>query len=160
MRKRYIGVLKRSPVMFLIAVLLALMTVPASAGRDPVGDRLGLVIPCLFASPVSHDIGAGDPFYVSHGYILDPNAEEPVSKFKFDLWVDDVHQKAKLHVIAIEPSSGPFEEDEAFLERRYVTTFPDGFSGTHEFRALWTTPDGVDPGFGSPLDCTWNINFP
>jgi hypothetical protein len=116
------------------AVVAALALAIPAHGADDVrttGERIN-----LFACP--GDFDADSPFHVRHGHLFDPSETEAVGRWTFGLMVDDA-LLAPSRVRIVESSPPP---DGAFLSQTYAYNFPEGLSGQHELRGVWTEPDG------------------
>jgi hypothetical protein len=122
--------MKRTAVI-LIWVAILLTAAPVSAqGKETVGERLSIFYSGVQTFP------EGTPFYIAHGWILDPT-QGPPGKYLFQLEVDGVYREVDYIDISVDRSTTP-----EFLSRRFVFNFPEGMSGTHIFTGHWLVPCG------------------
>ncbi len=125
-----------------LIVLCSVVLVPgASAGTDKtVGTSLN-----LFGGVQTFP--AGQPFYMSHGWLLDANTTQALGEYGFSLTVDGVEVKPDFieTLRSVDPVLG------TLLFRPYVFNFPQGMTGTHVFAGTFFGPcQGlVDGGFAT-----------
>jgi hypothetical protein len=120
--------MKKTAVLLILAAIL-LITGPASAqGKERVGDRLGIYYSGDQTFP------AGAPFYIAHGWVLDPTLGPP-GKYVFQLEVDGVSREADFIETSVDRSTAP-----EFLFWIFVFNFPEGMSGEHTFTGHWLVP--------------------
>jgi hypothetical protein len=134
----------RTLCLALLLVACSVAFVPSAASADPnklVGAPLG-----LFAQTFP----AGQPFHISHGWLLLPSGGEALGKFRFSLTVDGVEVRPDF--IETIPFDDPVLG--TLLFRPYVFNFPDGMTGTHVFAGTFLGPcqGVVDSGF-APGPC-------
>ena len=90
---------------------------------------------------------AGQPFNISHGWLLDANETQALGKYQFSLTVDGVEVRPDFieTIRSEDPVLG------TLLFRPYVFNFPDGMTGTHVFAGTFLGPcQGlVDGGFAT-----------
>ena len=120
-------------LVFLVGVVL---TAPAAA-RGTVGERVVI----MAGVPSAVDLVLETPFYIEHGHGLTKDADTPRGLFGFNLYVDDVLQKPDYRSTSVEqdvllgPNTYPW-----MMFRTNVYNFPEGMTGSHTFKGVWTGP--------------------
>jgi len=132
--------MKKSMVVLLILMMLAITT-PVSAGnRTPVGEAINLYT----GYPTSFQ--AGTAFHIMHGWVMGPK-DKWKGVYDFKLEVDGVYQRVDFLM------KSPWDQDPTKEAWAWVYNFPNGMSaGSHTFIGHWFAPcqalldDGIYPG--------------
>ena len=126
--------MKKTVTILLILSLLAMAAPATAAKKEPIGDRINVLI----GSPTTFP--AGSPFHILHGWVPTSDADA-IGIFDFELEVDGVLRKEDFVLRSAE--SG----DPDVLIRLWVHNFPNGMTGTHTFTGHWLGPcELVTPG--------------
>lgn len=112
--------------LLLVALLSLAIPSSASAGNEPIGERIGLWNSTL-------EFTAGTPFNIRHGW-LQTSDDGAIGIFDFTLEVDGVLRSEDFKLFSAE--SGTPDS----LTRLWVYNFPNGMTGTHTFTGHWYAP--------------------
>lgn len=123
-----------------VAILILGLAVPAPAqGREFTGEQLNLWI-------AEQEYPAGEPFFVLHGWWLQPNAHVPPSGmdglFTFELEMDGQPIREDYHLFGAIASEQPI-----WQYRFWSYNFPEGLTGDHTFTLHYFGPCVVFDGF-------------
>lgn len=123
-------------IILLCAVMLLAATPLLASPPPPTGTWVNLIAGFPTTVP------AGEPFFVGHGWIFDPQTTTP-GHFDFQLDVDgEYQQRTRFYV----------QRDGALMIRFWAFEYPEGMSGTHTFTGHWIAPcafavdNGLYPG--------------
>jgi hypothetical protein len=122
--------MKKTAVLLILAAIFLMAGSASAQGKERVGDRLGIYYSGEQTFP------AGVPFYIAHGWVLDPT-QGPPGKYVFQLEVDGVSREADFIETSVDRSTAP-----EFLSWRFVFNFPEGMSDVHTFTGHWLVPCG------------------
>jgi hypothetical protein len=107
--------------------LLLMVAAPAGAtNQQPTGDRIN-----LFLGDQSYP--ASTPFYLKHGFGLDPRTDGAIGLYTFTLDLDGAARAATFRTT---------EYADGFVIKWWYFNFPNGMTGTHTFVGHHWAPCG------------------
>jgi hypothetical protein len=121
-----------------LTVLIALTAFPtaalAHARIEPTGDRINL----FGESPI--EIPPGEPFYVRHGWAINPKTDPSLTRLTFQLRVDGTRLRPDDVTVRVRPRDERDDPDES-LEVLYLFNFEEGLDeGIHDLEGSWYAP--------------------
>ena len=113
-------------ILLIIAMVSLVAATGASAGNEPVGERINLY-------QESIEFPAETPFHIMHGWVQ-TSEDEAIGIFDFELEVDGVLQTEDIKLFSADSGSPDI------LWRLFLYNFADGMTGAHTFTGHWYAP--------------------
>jgi hypothetical protein len=129
-----VGVTLTLVVPIMLLAITAAASARAGSRADPSGDRINL----FGITPMQ--IESGSPFYVQHGWHINPRTDPPLARLPFRLEVDGTPQRPdNVNVRLLAPDERTVPDE--WLEITYLFNFEAGLEeGTHDLHGTWLAP--------------------
>ena len=143
--------MRRALGVVIMVGLVSAMLVGAAAAK-PTDKAVGTHV-VLGWGPTS--LAAGEPFFIAHGWTIDPPREHPVGAFTFRLEMNGIDQGRGQHLNAGVGYADPFfGQFDGSLWRVFLYNFEDGLTaGDYTFTGHWFAPCRAATEQGYPGPC-------